>query len=178
MNLVSITFLSSLFLFDLAIFMAEEQGEEGGSWFLHHLRTSGHHPWAAVRKGRNQEVSRTQKKAQWVFAMLWEVRRGSWTKTVHTRDRHKALACWCQKQGGTNSQWGTRCWQGQTANWICAFFLFPLPGSISTDFQVFSCYLSNKCDSTCSSVGPTFAVILCCPLHRPHSHSSGKGSRQ
>lgn len=104
MNLVAIIFVSSLFLFDLAIFVAEEQGEEGGNWFLHHLRASGHHPCAAVGKGRNQEAFRTQMKAQWTFAMLWEVRRGCGSKTLHTRDRHKALACWCQKQGGTTSQ--------------------------------------------------------------------------
>lgn len=163
--------------------MAEEQGEEGEADFcttwgqvtIIHGQLWKHR----VGKGRNQEVSRTQRKAQWVFTMLWEVRWGSGTKTQHTRERHKALACsWCQKQGGTNRQWGPRGWQCQTASQIHAFSLFPLPGGISTDFQVFSCYLSNRWDSTCSSVGPTFAPLLCCPLHRPHSHSSLKGSRQ
>lgn len=116
--------------------MAEEQGEEGEADFcttwgqvtIIHGQLWKHR----VGKGRNQEVSRTQRKAQWVFTMLWEVRWGSGTKTRHTRERHKALACsWCQKQGGTNRQWGPRGWQCQTASQIHAFSLFPLPGILA-----------------------------------------------
>lgn len=79
MNLVAITLFSSPFLFDLAIFMAEEQGEKGGKL----ISASPEGPVAVmhgqlwkhrVGKGRNQEVSRAPMKVQWVFAMLQEVR--------------------------------------------------------------------------------------------------------
>lgn len=174
MNLVAITFFSSPFLFDLAIFMAEEQGEERGSWFLHHLRASGHHPWAAVEaQGGRREKSRSVQNSDKSLVSLFSALRGktkirNWNCKKHWH-APGAKTRWDKQPVRPTKQTVPNCkpdtcllfvsssWQHQY--WFSGIFL-----------------LSNRWDSTCRRAGPTFA-LLCRPLHRHHSHSSLKESR-
>lgn len=116
---------------------------------LQHLMGRSYHPWTAeeAHGGQWEKLGSGQKpgKSSGGLCNALGAKMRSRNQSVHMRGGNKALACsCCQKEGGTKSQRGPLGLRVSSCKPDIHPSLLPLPGDMSTDFQVFPSCLSNR----------------------------------